>query len=188
MHRLIWVFVHRICQKALLLVLRLIPAKTQRRNNVASLSWRCSYIVTMLQPRLVFDGIWFLAISFSIATAQLLEADTRVGTVPCQTSWTSGEICPRLCCWSPGSWIADKDTPIPWRWRTCRKYSPSEIKYCKFPLLRPPFWYCLKVVLLASGLDPSLVEHDMPFLSKQCRSRSVGFRRSQLIWICTVCL
>ena len=32
-------------------------------------------------------------------------------------------------------------------------------------------------------LNPSLAEHDMPCLSKQCRSRSVG--RSQLIWICT---
>ena len=36
-------------------------------------------------------------------------------------------------------------------------------------------------------LSPSLAEHDMPCLSKQCRSRSVGFWRSQLIWICTVC-
>ena len=27
----------------------------------------------------------------------------------------------------------------------------------------------------------------MPCLSKQCRPRSVGFFRSQLIWICTVC-
>ena len=27
----------------------------------------------------------------------------------------------------------------------------------------------------------------MPCLCKQCRSRSVGFWRSQLIWICTVC-
>ena len=27
---------------------------------------------------------------------------------------------------------------------------------------------------------------DIPCLSKQCRSRSVGFFRSQLIWICTV--
>ena len=37
------------------------------------------------------------------------------------------------------------------------------------------------------GLNPFLAEHDMPCLSKQCRSRSVGFWRSQLIWICTVC-
>ena len=35
--------------------------------------------------------------------------------------------------------------------------------------------------------NPSLVEHDMLCLNKQCRSRSVGFFRSQLIWICTVC-
>ena len=36
-------------------------------------------------------------------------------------------------------------------------------------------------------INPSLAEHDMPWFSKQCRSRSVGFWRSQLIWICTVC-
>ena len=35
--------------------------------------------------------------------------------------------------------------------------------------------------------NPSLAEHNTPCLSKQCRSRSVGFFRSQLIWICTVC-
>ena len=34
--------------------------------------------------------------------------------------------------------------------------------------------------------NPSLAKHDMPCFSKQCRSRSVGFWRSQLIWICTV--
>ena len=39
----------------------------------------------------------------------------------------------------------------------------------------------------APMLNPSLAEHDMPCLSKQCSCRSVGFIRSQLIWICTVC-
>ena len=39
----------------------------------------------------------------------------------------------------------------------------------------------------AVPFNPSLAEHDRPCLSKQCRSRSVGFWRSQLIWICTVC-
>ena len=39
-------------------------------------------------------------------------------------------------------------------------------------------WLSLTLVLL----NP-----DIPFLCKQCRSRSVGFWRSQLIWICTVC-
>ena len=34
--------------------------------------------------------------------------------------------------------------------------------------------------------NPSLAKHIMPCLNKQCRSRSVGFWRSQLIWICTV--
>ena len=32
-----------------------------------------------------------------------------------------------------------------------------------------------------------LLNPDIPCLFKQCRSRSVGFWRSQLIWICTVC-
>ena len=32
-----------------------------------------------------------------------------------------------------------------------------------------------------------LLNPDRPCLCKQCRSRSVGFWRSQLIWICTVC-
>ena len=31
-----------------------------------------------------------------------------------------------------------------------------------------------------------LLNPDIPCLCKQCRSRSVGFWRSQLIWICTV--
>ena len=47
------------------------------------------------------------------------------------------------------------------------------------------FWYILN--RMCFYINPSLAEHDMPCLSKQCRSRSVGFWRSQLIWICTVC-
>ena len=39
--------------------------------------------------------------------------------------------------------------------------------------------FCLLTLVL---LNP-----DIPCLCKQCRSRSVGFWRSQLIWICTVC-
>ena len=32
-----------------------------------------------------------------------------------------------------------------------------------------------------------LLSPDIPYLCKQCRSRSDGFWRSQLIWLCTVC-
>ena len=32
-----------------------------------------------------------------------------------------------------------------------------------------------------------LLNPDMLFLSKQCRSRSVGFWRGHLIWLCTIC-
>ena len=47
-----------------------------------------------------------------------------------------------------------------------------------------PVWCLLDTYHFS--FNPSLAEHDMPCLSKQCRSRSVGFWRSQLIWICTV--
>ena len=43
------------------------------------------------------------------------------------------------------------------------------------------------ILVRLKSTNPSLAEHDMPCLSKQCRSRSLGFWRSQLIWICTVC-
>ena len=49
------------------------------------------------------------------------------------------------------------------------------------------FWLMLvswKIVFL---LTLVLLNPDIPCLCKQCRSRSVGFWRSQLIWICTVC-
>ena len=38
-----------------------------------------------------------------------------------------------------------------------------------------------------SVLTIVLLNPDVPCLCKQCRSRSVGFWRTQLIWICTVC-
>ena len=44
-------------------------------------------------------------------------------------------------------------------------------------------WTLLQTVLLTLVL----LNPDIPCLCKQCRSRSVGFWRSQLIWICTVC-
>ena len=40
---------------------------------------------------------------------------------------------------------------------------------------------------ILSILTLVLPNADMPCLCKQCRSRSVGFWRSQLIWICTIC-
>ena len=41
--------------------------------------------------------------------------------------------------------------------------------------------FSISVLLTLVLLNP-----DIPCLCKQCRSRSVGFWRSQLIWICTV--
>ena len=45
--------------------------------------------------------------------------------------------------------------------------------------------HCKKTSILYLTLV--LLNPDMSCLCKQCRSRSVGFWRSQLIWICTVC-
>ena len=45
----------------------------------------------------------------------------------------------------------------------------------------------LKIKSRCDILTLLLLNTDMPCLSKQCRSRSVGFWRSQLIWVCNVC-
>ena len=51
------------------------------------------------------------------------------------------------------------------------------------------FWSdCTTVfIILVLKFNPSPAEPDMSCLCKQCRSRSVGFWRSKLIWIYTVC-
>ena len=41
--------------------------------------------------------------------------------------------------------------------------------------------------LVRETLTIVLLNLDIPYLFKQCRSRSVGFFRSQPIWICAVC-
>ena len=50
--------------------------------------------------------------------------------------------------------------------------------------LKNPFVLPLGIFLV---LTLVLLKPDIPCLCKQCRSRSVGFLRSQLIWNCTVC-
>ena len=56
-------------------------------------------------------------------------------------------------------------------WTACHIHTPSYV------------WNIAKCNLTLALLNP-----DIPCLCKQCRSRSVGFFRSQLIWICTVCI
>ena len=59
---------------------------------------------------------------------------------------------------------------------------------CGYPLLSVAMIHCIcdnapaivKNFARRGVVNPSLAEHDMPCLSKQCR-------RSQLIWICPVC-
>ena len=47
-------------------------------------------------------------------------------------------------------------------------------------------WYHLEKIAQHS-INPCPAEPGYTLFCKQCRSRSVGFWRSQLIWICTVC-
>ena len=55
-------------------------------------------------------------------------------------------------------------------------------------ILNPLFYtFFPKFVFSSCFLTLVLLNPDMPCLCKQCRSRSVGFFRSQLIWSCTVC-
>ena len=44
-----------------------------------------------------------------------------------------------------------------------------------------------KILHTCASLTLVLLDPDIPCLCKQCRSRSVGCWRSQLIWTCTVC-
>ena len=67
-------------------------------------------------------------------------------------------------------------------WILCLAENSHEMSICKGCSLKQKKNNNMKI-----KFNPSLAEHDMPCLSKQCRSRSVGFWRSRLIWICTVC-
>ena len=59
--------------------------------------------------------------------------------------------------------------------------------YCQWFGLLVRLYLCMTGRNIYRSLTLVLLNHDIPCLCKQCRSRSVGFFRSQLIWICTVC-
>ena len=50
-----------------------------------------------------------------------------------------------------------------------------------------PIKGCTSYIKVQLYLTLILLNLELPCLCKQCRSRSVGFWRSQLIWICIVC-
>ena len=69
-------------------------------------------------------------------------------------------------------------TPDPFRKGIHSKRKGKEILF---------FWRWLFLTVYPIPLTLVLLNPDILCLCKQCRSRSVGFWRSQLIWICTVC-
>ena len=68
------------------------------------------------------------------------------------------------------------------------KYTPNYI-YPKYWDTLTPYQTCSKIWTSPWYQISTLVllNLDMPCLCKQCRFRSVGSWRSQLIWICTIC-
>ena len=73
-----------------------------------------------------------------------------------------------------------------------RNKSPNSIEFhVQTELARPSLVQVAQPHFIALhhewSLTLVLLNPDIPYLCKQCRSRSVGFWRSQLIWICTVC-
>ena len=72
--------------------------------------------------------------------------------------------------------------------KVIKKFSCSIQLNMKFSLLINMCMCKIRISpFLVVGLTLVLLNPDIPCLCKQCRSRSVGFWRSQLIWICTVC-
>ena len=71
--------------------------------------------------------------------------------------------------------------------RTC-KFAGSTVPRFKLCLCKPDsYGNVLDKTYECATLTLVLLNHDIPCLYKQNRSRSVGLWRSQLIWICTVC-
>ena len=67
------------------------------------------------------------------------------------------------------------------------KIHENEVHFCSTKDFLQVKALCIKNLhVIWKILTLVLLKPDMPCLCKQCRSRSVGFSRSQLIWICTV--
>ena len=78
--------------------------------------------------------------------------------------------------------------------KQCRPWSEEAVrrilKYGKCGILNVwpnSLFLGSRYVVINESLTLVLLNPDIPCLCKQCRARSVGFWRSQLIWICTVC-
>ena len=74
----------------------------------------------------------------------------------------------------------------------CGSYNPRKWPFCLTVSSGVCHKFCLLIIsgmglFIFSFLTLVLLDPEKPHLCKQCRSRSVGFWRSQLIWICTVC-
>ena len=97
---------------------------------------------------------------FTISTKALLDS-AQSGSVPLQLIWVQALF-------------------LMYRWK--RWYVLSLKARDDDHLVLYILFNIILVILTLVLLNP-----DIPCLCKQCRTRSVGFWRSQLIWICTVC-
>ena len=83
--------------------------------------------------------------------------------------------------------------PLPYPKRDTREALPywvdvqADLSLCWSNKSYWRFCHALAQMVITEVTTLALQNPDMSCLCKQCRSRSVGFWRSQLIWICTVC-
>ena len=76
---------------------------------------------------------------------------------------------------------------ILWSHPSNHTHPPAPFIKCAMPWHAVWPFFCSSVHPSICLLILVLLNLDMPCLCKQWRSRSVGFCRSQLIWICTIC-
>ena len=143
-----------------------IPAPIQFQNLKTRLHLGC-----MIRKR-VFGHMWTAKIQFSLRIC-------AVWSGPSLSAGTITGYC-RMYEWRAKAWT------ILWAWRwMIQIYAFCVFSKAFFFVCHCPF-RCWKVGY-NSALTLVLLSPDIPWPCKQCRSRSAGFWRSQLIWICTVC-
>ena len=74
----------------------------------------------------------------------------------------------------------------PASWEKYFKMSSAE-NLPRLLCIKPVWLRSIRHALYHLSLTLALLNPNISYLYKQCRFRSVGFIRSQLIWICTVC-
>ena len=150
----------------------------------------------MLSPRLIKFGMWVHLLKMVYWVPEVVHDDLYFDLWPVlYKKQLSNAFLLKCMAWANQSWWPSKDggsgkcpggqvvsTP-----NYKMKSWGSEFEYCWLygTSLHRGFHHYSSIISV--WLTLVLLNPDIPCLCRQCRSRSVGFFRSQLIWICTVC-